>query len=195
MLLCCMPTRHRRSTGFTLIEIMVALVITSLVALLAYGVAQVGYDARARVVGHLRDVQSARAFRTLLGDALRNVRTPDHTDEPGFVLQNGTLSFVAAGGAPPLDPDYNWLIRIAPGPHGLELAATPLGRADAVRVTFRSADITNWNVRVLDPNSGQWIQDWSTPGITPRAISASFWHNSVTTGSPLEIVLWPGTPK
>ncbi|HZS62189.1 MAG TPA: prepilin-type N-terminal cleavage/methylation domain-containing protein [Gemmatimonadaceae bacterium] len=190
-----MPRRRSGFTGFTLIEIMVGLVITSLVALLAYGVAQVGYDARARVVGHLRDVQSARAFQTLLGDALRNVRTPDRTDEPGFGLHNGTLSFVAAGGAPPLDPDYNWLIHIAPGPQGLELAATPLGRADAVRVTFRSPDITSWNVRVLDPNNAQWIQDWSTPRITPRAIAISFWHNSVTTGLPLEVVLWPGTPK
>src|SRR5579872_1419180 len=77
---CCMPTRR---SAFTLIEIMVALVITSLVALLAYGVAQVGYDARARVVGHLRDVESARAFRILLSDAMRNVRTPEGTDEPG----------------------------------------------------------------------------------------------------------------
>jgi prepilin-type N-terminal cleavage/methylation domain-containing protein len=184
-----------RETGFTLIEIMVALVITSLVALLAYGVAQVGYDARARISAHLRDIESARAVRTLLGDALRNLRTPDRADDPGFVLENGTLSFVAAGGTPPLDPDYDWLIRAAPGLHGLELAATPIGRADAVRVTFRSPDITGWDVRVLDPNSAQWIQSWSTPRISPRAIAISFRHNSVTAGSPLEVVLWPGTPK
>lgn len=187
-----MPTRRR---AFTLIEIMVSLVITSLVALLAYGVAQVGYDARARVVGHLRDVQSARAIRTLLGDALRNVRTPDRPTDPGFTLQNGSLSFVAAGGAPPLDPDYDWLIHIAPGAHGLELTATPLGRATAVGVTFRSGDVTSWDVRVLDPTSARWVQGWSMPRVTPRAISITLWHNSVTTGLPLEVVLWPGTPK
>ena len=187
-----MPTRR---AAFTLIEIMVGLVITSIVALLAYGVAQVGYDARARLVGHLRDVESARAIRSLLGDALRNVRTPDRLNDPGFTLQNGTLSFVAAGGAPPLDPDYDWLIRIAPGSHGLELAATPLGHATNVGVTFHSADITKWDVRVLDPNSAQWVQGWSTPRITPRAIAITFWHNSVTTGLPLEVVLWPGTSK
>ena len=187
-----MPTRR---SGFTLIEIMVGLVITSVVVLLAYGVAQVGYDARARLVGHLRDVESARAIRTLLSDALRNVRTPDRPDDPGFVLQNGTLSFVAAGGTPPLDPDYDWLIHVAPGTHGLEVAATPLGHANAVRVTFRSPDITRWDVRVLDPNSAQWIQNWSTQRITPRAVAITFWHNSVTTELPLEVVLWPGTPK
>jgi prepilin-type N-terminal cleavage/methylation domain-containing protein len=187
-----MPTRRG---GFTLIEIMVALVITSMVVLLAYSVAQVGYDARARLVGHLRDVEGARAIRSLLNDALRNVRTPDRADDPGFMLQNSTLSFVAAGGAPPLDPDYDWLIRVAPGSHGLEVAATPLGRAAPVRVTFRSDDITRWDVRVLDPNSAQWVQAWSTERITPRAIAITFWHNSVTSGLPLEVVLWPGTPK
>jgi len=184
-----------RRSAFTLLEIMVALVITSLVVMLAYGVAQVGYDARARLVGHLQDVESARAIRTLLGDALRNVRTPDRPDDPGFVLQNGSLSFVAAGGAPPLDPDYDWLIHVAPGPHGLELAATPIGHALPARVTFRTADITNWDVRVLDPNTAQWIQAWSTPRITPRAVAITFWHNSVTSGLPLEVVLWQGTPK
>jgi prepilin-type N-terminal cleavage/methylation domain-containing protein len=184
-----------RRVGFTLIEIMVGLVITSIVVLLAYGIAQVGYDARARMIGHLRDVESARAIRTLLSDALRNVRTPDRPDDPGFVLQNGSLSFVAAGGTPPLDPDYDWLIHVAPGPRGLEVAATPLGHATPARVTFRSSDITRWDVRVLDANGTQWIQDWSTQRITPRAVTITFWHNSVTAGLPLEVVLWSGTAK
>ena len=185
----------RARTGFTLIEIMVGLVITSVVVLLAYGVAQVGYDARARMVTHLRDVESVRAIRTLLTDALRNVRTPDRPDDPGFTLQNGSLSFVAAGGAPPLDPDYDWLIRVALGSHGLELAATPLGRTIPARVTFRSPDITSWDVRVLDADGTRWVQGWSDQRITPRAITIAFRHNSVTTGLPLEVVLWPGTPK
>jgi prepilin-type N-terminal cleavage/methylation domain-containing protein len=187
-----MPARR---PGFTLLEIMVGLVITSIVVLLAYGVAQVGYDARARLVDHLRDVESARAMRTLLGDALRNVRTPERPDDPGFVLANGGLSFVAAGGAPPLDADYDWLIHVGPGAHGLELVATPLGHATAAQVTFRAPDITRWDVRVLDADGAQWIQDWSTQRITPRAITIAFWHNSVTAGLPLEVVLWPGTPK
>jgi hypothetical protein len=129
----------------------------------------------------------------LLNDALRNVRTPDRQTDPGFTLQNGTLSFVAAGGAAPLDPDYDWLIHVAPSSHGLQLSATPVGHADAVRVTFRSADVTNWDVRVLDPMTAQWTQTWSTPRVTPRAIAITFWHNSATTGSPMEVVLWPGT--
>jgi prepilin-type N-terminal cleavage/methylation domain-containing protein len=187
-----MPTRR---PGFTLIEIMVALVTTSLVALLAYGVAQVGYDARARMVAHLRDAESARAIRTLLNDALRNVRTPDRPDDPGFELRDGHLSFVAAGGAAPLDPDYDWLIQVGPGPQGLELAATPLGHATATRVTFHAPDIARWEVRVLDANGTQWISEWSTPRVTPRAITINFWHTSRIAGLPLEVVLWPGTPK
>ena len=187
-----MLARHR---GFTLIEIMVGLVITSVVVLLAYGVAQVGYDARSRMVEHLRDAQSARAVRSLLGDALRNVRTPERPDDPGFVLRDGQLSFVAAGGAPPLDPDYDWLIHVTPSARGLEVAATPLGHATAVRVTFRAPNITRWDVRVLDADGTQWLPGWSTQRIVPRAIAIAFWQNSVAAGLPLEVVLWPGTPK
>ena len=192
-----MATRRAgfRPSGFTLIEIMVGLVITSVVVLLAYGVAQVGYDARARVVEHLRETQGARAIRTLLGDALRNVRTPDRPDDPGFDLREGQLSFVAAGGAAPLDPDYDWLIQVGPGARGLEFAATPLGHASAARVTFRAPDISRWDVRVLDADGTQWVQSWSTQRVVPRAITINFWHNSVTAGLPLEVVLWPGTPK
>jgi prepilin-type N-terminal cleavage/methylation domain-containing protein len=187
-----MPTRR---PGFTLIEIMVGLVITSVVVLLAYGVAQVGYDARARMVEHLRDAESARAIRTLLGDALRNVRTPGQPDDPGFDLRDGHLAFVAAGGAAPLDPDYDWLINVGPGPRGLELNATPLGHASAARVAFRAPDITRWDVRVLDADGTQWVPSWSTQRVVPRAITINFWHNSVTAGLPLEVVLWPGTSK
>jgi prepilin-type N-terminal cleavage/methylation domain-containing protein len=187
-----MPARR---AAFTLIEIMVGLVITSLVVLLAYGVAQVGYDARARMVTHLRDAESARAIRALLNDALRNVKTPDRPDDPGFVLQNGRLSFVAAGGAAPLDADYDWLIQVGPSSRGLELSATPVGHATPARVTFYAPDITRWNVHVLDANGTQWTQEWRAQRITPRAVTINFWHDNVTTGLPLEVILWPGTPK
>jgi prepilin-type N-terminal cleavage/methylation domain-containing protein len=185
----------RRRAAFTLIEITVALTITSLVVLLAYSAAHVGYDARSRLVSHLRDVESARAVRSLLLDALRNARAPQFPSDPGITLTDGRLSFVAAGGAAPLDPDYDWLIRVAPSARGLQVVATPLGHTNAAPVSFYSPDITRWDVRVLDATGTRWLDQWSTQRIMPRAITISFWHNSVTAGLPLQVVLWPGTSQ
>ena len=46
-----------RASGFTLLEVMVAIVLTSLVVLLAYGAARVSYDAHARLSADLRALQ------------------------------------------------------------------------------------------------------------------------------------------
>src|SRR5256885_16487053 len=110
---------------------MVAIVLTSLVVLLAYGAARVSYDAHARLSADLRALQQARALRELLQDALRSARAPQRPGDPLFTLHAGRLSFVTAGGGPPLDPDYDWLLTIEPGADGLALSATPVGPAAA----------------------------------------------------------------
>jgi prepilin-type N-terminal cleavage/methylation domain-containing protein len=177
--------------AFTLIEVMVAIVLTGLVALLAYSAAQVSYDARARMTGHLHDIQSARAVRALLVESLRNAKAPQRPGDPGFDLVNGRLSFVSAGGATPLDPDYDWRITVQPDARGLALTATPLGHAPAAQVAFRLPDVTRWDVQVLEPDGSQWRSDWTEQKVLPRAISIALWHNSVTAGTPIRVVLSP----
>ena len=181
----------RRWRAFTLLEIMVAIVLTSLIALLAFSAAQVTIDARARLTSHLNDVESARAVRTLLTDALRNARIPSRPGDPGFDLENGRLSFVSAGGAAPLDPDYDWRITVLPDASGLSFVATPLGHAPAAQVAFRVPDVTRWDVQVLEPDGSQWQSTWSDTRVMPRAISIAFWHNSVTAVMPIRVVLSP----
>src|SRR2546422_6568128 len=109
-----------RPSGFTLLEVMLAIVLTGLVVLLAYGAAQVSYDAQARLRANIGALQEARALRELLQDALRSARAPQRPGDPRFTLHAGRLSFVTAGGGPPIDPDYDWLVTIEPGADGLE---------------------------------------------------------------------------
>src|SRR2546430_16640617 len=109
-----------RPSGFTLLEVMLAIVLTGVVALLAYGAAQVSYDAHARLSADLRALQEARALRELLQDALRSARAPQRPDDPRFALHAGRLSFVTAGGGPALDPDNDWPVANRPGAHGRE---------------------------------------------------------------------------
>src|SRR2546425_11391855 len=130
-------SRVTRASGFTLLEVMVAIVLTGLVVLLAYGAAQVSYDAHARLRADVDALQEAQALRELLQDALRSARAPQRPGDPRFTLHAGRLSFVTAGGGPPLDPGYDWLVTIGAGSGGLGLFAIPGGRAPAARVCVR----------------------------------------------------------
>src|SRR5204863_332022 len=112
-------SRVTRASGFTLLEVMVAIVLTGLVVLLAYGAAQVSYDAHARLRADVDALQEAQALRELLQDALRSARAPQRPGDPRFTLHAGRLSFVTAGGGPPLDPDYDWLLTIEPSARNL----------------------------------------------------------------------------
>jgi prepilin-type N-terminal cleavage/methylation domain-containing protein len=188
-----MPAPRRR-VGFTLLEVMVAIVLTSIVVAVAYAMAQAGVDARTRLTSHLRASQSARAAREILRDAIRNARAAQSAGDPrgGVFLSNDTLSFVAAGGASPLDPDYDWRFTIAPGRGGLNVAASALGHAQPATVTFRIPDVTRWSVWMLAPDGHTWRTDWNEPVLMPRAVVIGFWDGNRLSGLPLHIALWPG---
>src|SRR5438132_12518229 len=101
-------SRLARASGFTLLEVMVAIVLTGLVVLLAYGAAQVSYDAHARLRADVDALLEAQALRGLLQDALPSARVPQRPGDPRFTLHTCRLSFVTAGVVPPLDPVFHW---------------------------------------------------------------------------------------
>src|SRR5207244_1466806 len=155
-------SRLARASGFTLLEVMVAIVLTGLVVLLAYGAAQVSYDAHARLRADVDALQEAQALRELLQDALRSARAPQRPGDPRFTLHAGRLSFVTAGGGPPLDPDYDWLVTIEPGADGLRLSATPVGRAPAAQVTIRAPGVPRRHVAARLAGGSGWLGGWPT---------------------------------
>src|SRR2546421_2918378 len=185
-------SRVARASGFTLLEVMVAIVLTGLVVLLAYGAAQVSYDAHARLRADVDALQEAQALRELLQDALRSARAPQRPGDPRFTLHAGRLSFVTAGGGPPLDPDYDWLVTIEPGADGLEFSATPVGRAPATVVTFRVPGGPRWDVRALAPSQLQWLEEWPQTTLLPRAAAVTVWHDSTQLGMPWQAPLFAG---
>src|SRR2546427_6564916 len=152
----------RRVSGFTLLEVLVAIVLTSIVALLAYAAAQVSFDARARLGADLSGLQGGRALREFLQDALRNAQSPQRPGDPGFTLQAGRLSFVTAGGGTPFDPGYDWLVTLGPSASGLEVVAVPIGRAPPIPLTFALPAATRWDAPVLAPLGAQWVAAWAS---------------------------------
>jgi len=175
--------------GFTLFEVIVALMLTSLIAMLAYASAQVSFDARTLLVTDLRDLQGSRAARQILSDALRNAEPPQRPEDPGFELRGNRMTFVAAGGAPPLDPDYDWFIAIGPADDRVIFTAKPLGRAPATEVSFALPGVTRWEVLV--PGQNEWVHEWPNGTVMPRAVEIRLWNDSVLVGSPLRVNLVP----
>src|SRR2546422_11727045 len=185
-------SRLARASGFTLLEVMVAIVPTGLVVLLAWGAARGSSAAHARLRADVDALQEAQALRELLQDALRSARAPQRPGDPRFTLHAGRLSFVTAGGGPPIDPDYDWLVTIEPGADGLEFSATPVGRAPATVVTFRVPGVTRWDVRALAPSQLQWLEEWPQTTLLPRAVASTMGHDSTQPGLPLQAVLLAG---
>jgi prepilin-type N-terminal cleavage/methylation domain-containing protein len=184
----------RSRAGFTLLEVMVAIVLTSLVALMAYGAARVSVEARGGLARHLRTVQEARAVREVLQDVLRNVRPPERPQDPKFILDAGRLSFAAAGAGPPFDADYDWLITVQPDSGGLQLVAKPIGRAPAAQLAFRLPGVTRWEVQVLAPGGSEWLPEWPTGSMMPRVVAVTLWNGPEQVGAPLQVALTPGSP-
>ena len=96
--------------GFTLLEILVSIVVTSVVALLVYGVADAAFTTRARLDERRLTLQAERAVRLILDEALRNARPALRAGDQTFVLDDARdahgrpadrLTFVATGGFPP----------------------------------------------------------------------------------------------
>lgn len=178
--------------GFTLLEVIVALILTSLVVMLAYGAARVSFDAKARLSAERRTLQGQRAARQMLADALRNVQPPIDPADPPFELKGDRLSFVAAGGAPPLDPDYDWLISMGPAGDRVAVVAKPLGNAPVQQVSFTLPQVTRWDVRVLVPgNTVGWLREWPAGSLLPKAVEVRFWNDSLPLGDPLLVTLVP----
>ena len=175
-----------RPSGFTLLEVMIALVLTGVVAMMAVAAAQVSAESAAVIRRELVRVGSDRAARQLLLDLLHNVRPPRARGDTSFALAGDTLTFTAAG-APPLDPERDWLVSIRPGDTSLALVARSLGRGPAASSELRLSRITRWRVRVLPPAGREWRDRWAPAPVLPTAVAVTLWSGDEPLGPPLTI--------
>ena len=189
----------RPAAGFTLLELMIAVALAGVVALLVYGAAQAGLDTEGRLAVNRRRLQSARTMRTLLQDALRNARPAVRPGPPAFTLEPrlsalgepaDRLSFVAAGGLPPLTSDADWLVTVEPTPAGLSLTAKPLGVRAPTPVAALLPGITGLKIRVQAPGTvSRWTDSWAFLYIMPRAVELTYWTDSGPADLPLRVLL------
>jgi prepilin-type N-terminal cleavage/methylation domain-containing protein len=174
--------------GFTLLEVMIAVVLTGVVALMALASAQVSAASAAAIRGSLRTAGSERAARQALFDLLHNVRPPLSRGDTSFALVGDTLRFSAAG-APPLDAEYDWMISVFAGDSGLALHARTLGRGPAARTAMRLGPATRWQVLVLPPGAREWRREWAPAPVLPAAVAITLFDRERALGPPLVVRL------
>ena len=191
--------------GFTLLELLVAIVVTGVVALLVYGAVGAAAEVRTRVAAERDSLQSARAMRAAIEDALRNARSAFAYGDTVFVLDDRSdasgrpadrLSFVSAGALAPLTPDADWAVTIEPTPDGLVLTGAPIGFAAPARVVARLAGVTGLEVRALPTRGGApWTDRWTDGTTLPQAVELTYWSDTGAVGLPIRVVLPGGGPR
>ena len=165
--------------GFTLLEVTVALAVTGVVVLLAYGIARAGIDAEARLARADADARAAVAARALLRDALRHAEDGVADDDTVFVLERtrdargrvtDRLRFVSRGVVPPLGAGTRWALSAEVTAEGLEVLAVPAdGRVAAARAIVPG--VASLRARVLARGATAWDDAWPRPQSAPAAVA------------------------
>lgn len=173
----------RRTSGFTLIEMVVALVLTALVALLAYGSAEAGFTSQSRLDDFRREAQAQALMRSIVGRSLRHMaeappeassalsltRAVDRTGE-----SSEKLTFLTRGVSGPLGAGALWRMTLERRPDGLLLIAVPLDDTDQGPIETRVPGIVNFSARFMrSVADGVWQEEWHSRQ-APAAVEISF---------------------
>lgn len=170
-----------RRSGFTLVEILVAVVVASLVATMAYGTSQAGFDTESRLDAHRTGMEREAALRVLVADALRHALQGARGGEPVFDLADrlaadgspaDSLRFATRGVVPPLGASASWDVSLWVQDGALRLAATPREAEErSPTVTARLDGVRGLDVQVLGRGPGAaWQQAWPERDLAPDAL-------------------------
>lgn len=188
----------RSRKGFTLIEVTTAIVITGVVALLAYGSVQAGLETGDRVERHRTEVESSALMRSVIVDALRHPASAPGIASASFSvtrggragLNNDRLQFVSRGVSPPHGAGALWNVVLEPTANGLRLWAYPLETTPELAMESVVPGIRGMRVRVMARGSDPvWRNDWESRNLAPHAVEIRFFDaGKREIGAPMIVV-------
>lgn len=187
------------SRGFTLLELVVTIALSAVIALLVYGTANVAIDTQERVRDRQREASERWAWSALLEDALRNVHSPLAYGSATLVVEPGRdlrgrprdrLRLITSGSQPPLNADADWEVTLEVADAGLVLTGRPLGVQIPARRLVGLPGVTGLAIRVSggsgDPD---WRESWRHRSMLPRAIELTYYGDSAPVGPPVRLAL------
>ncbi len=190
---------RRRRAGFTLVEVLVAITVTGIVALLVYGALDTSIDARSRLEQRATRLSAEASWKQLVASAVRGARPASEADEVVFLLEDGRgaeglpadrVSFISAGGLPPLTSDAEWQVTLGAAPDGVVMIARPIGVLAPDRRIPAPAGYIGVEIRVRGgAATAAWQDAWMQRTTLPDAIEITFWRIGGTASAPLRIAL------
>lgn len=182
-------TPHRRR-GFTLIEVVIALVITGLVVTLAYAAVQGGLDTRDRLARQREQREALVTVRAMIRDALRHALPgvpggPDVFSLVNRVTTRGiatdSVTFLTRGVSTPYGTSTAWRVSVNVDTAGLHFVAVPGSTAAGDMVAAVVPGVTGLDVQATGRGMvSSWTSDWNDPSVAPQGAAFSF---SDATGS------------
>jgi prepilin-type N-terminal cleavage/methylation domain-containing protein len=186
-------------SGFTLIEVLVATFVASVIVLLVFGTAWAAQDAHDRIVERRHVLQHQLILRQLLVDALRHpmpgggsamndtlLALEDRTSSDG--LPADVLRFVSRG----LSTERGsgaWWVLLEGGATGARLHAVQLSDPLAAPMTATMPGVAAIDVRVLDrTGDASWQTRWETVGRSPAGVWIRFLDSNGAPAAPPLVV-------
>jgi prepilin-type N-terminal cleavage/methylation domain-containing protein len=180
-----------RRGGFTLVEVLVTLTVTSLVATLAWATLGAGYDAGNRVRSAHDGLAAQVAARSLVTTALRLAEGGTPGGDAVFVLSRmpdgvaQRLQVRSRGVAEPFGASATWTVTLDAGPAGLEFLATPLEPgAPPVRAELPSAEGASIVVAAAG-TPDTWLDDWPRTDLAPAVVAVRLGSGRMTRQAPI----------
>ena len=164
--------------AFTLVEVMVALVVTGLVTSAAWAALQGGIDTHERLVRHGDEVEAAAITTAMVGDALRHALPGVRGGPATFTLTRraaaDSITFLTRGIVEPLGTSGAWRAALWASHDTLHFRATSLESPEHTVATLVPG-IRNFRARVLGRGTfAQWMDTWADPGEAPSALQLTW---------------------
>jgi prepilin-type N-terminal cleavage/methylation domain-containing protein len=165
--------------GFTLIEVMLALVISSVVVTLGYSTLQAGMDVEGRIARARERDQYMTAMRAMLGDALRHAVTGDASPAQRLHTESGAdghttlLSFVSRGIVAPHGGTAPWFVTLSTDTAGVTFVARAVD-GGAVPLQMQVSNARALAVRFKAREDLDWQPTWDDAARLPLAIEVRF---------------------
>lgn len=179
--------------GFTLLELLLALVLTAVAVTLAASALRAATQLRERTAQHQQQGEQRARWASLLTDMLRHAPPADAVEEPLLRVvdrADGTaaLIFLSQGVRPPFGTGAPWRVTVQQRPDGVALEAIPLGRSpDGSSLRAVAPGVRAFSVQLLEPatarDPARWRRDWPLSASRPTAVALQLEETAVAGAS------------